>query len=178
MSIDFGRQAGGQTLIEIILRQLLQLVGCQLRVLVRDVVVLVDANDALKGRSEDQLRAHSHQVDCTYVGLQESLGEQTLHHLSEASAHHGQEDTGNEHMIAGLSHASDFAATQHRHAAWNVAHWHLVTVLLHFELLELDELGAARLQIQTTAGLVHTAIIRGTILYGNEGQRVDGLICL
>lgn len=110
--------------------------------------------------------------------LQEGLGEQTLNHLGKACAHHGQEDTRNEHMIAGLRHASDFTATQHGHAAWYVAHRHLVAVLLHFELLELDELGAARLQIQTTAGLIHTTIIRGTILHRYEGQRVHGLICL
>lgn len=117
-------------------------------------------------------------VDCTYMCLQEGLGEQTLNHLRKASAHHGQEDAGDEHMIAGLRHASHFAATQHRHAARNVSHGHLVTVLLHLELLELDKLGAACLQIQTTASLVHATIIRGTILHGYEGQRVDGLISL
>lgn len=75
--------------------------------------------------------------------LQEGLGEQTLNHLSEPTAHHGQEDARDEHMVAGLRHAGRLAATEHRHAAWNVTHGHLITVLLHLELLELDELGAA-----------------------------------
>lgn len=48
MAVDLGCQAGGQALIEIILGQLLQLSGRQLTILVRNVVVLVDADDALR----------------------------------------------------------------------------------------------------------------------------------
>jgi len=51
-------------------------------------------------------------------------------------------------------------------------------VLLHLDLLELDELGATSLQVQPAASLVYPAIIRGTIVNGREGQRVDRLIGL
>jgi len=113
----------------------------------------------------------------THMSLQERLGEKTLHHLSKAGANHGQEYARYQHMITWLSHASYFATAQYSHATRNVANGHLVTVLLHFDLLELDELGAARLQIKTTAGFVNTAIIGGAILHRYKRQRVDRLIC-
>lgn len=81
-------------------------------------------------------------------------------------------------MISRLCHACDLATAEHRHAAWNMTNGHLIAVLLHFELLELDELRATRLQIESPARLVHATVVGGTLLNWDEGERVDWLIGL
>lgn len=110
--------------------------------------------------------------------LQEGLREQTLQHLLEPTAHQRQEHARDNNVIAWLGHSGHLAPAQHRHAARNVAYGHLVAVLLHLQLLELDELGATRLQVQPAARLVHATIIRGTVVDGRKGERVHGLIGL
>lgn len=49
-------------------------------------------------------------------------------------------------------------------------------MFLDLDLLELDKLGATRLQVQSTACLVHSTIVRWTISDRHKGQSVDGLI--
>lgn len=103
------------------------------------------------------------------MSLEECLREQTLNHLSETCAHQWQEHSRDHNVIPRLGHSSDLTPAHDGHAARNVAHGHLVAVLLHFDLLELDELGATGLQIQTTTRFVHSAIIRRAIVHGREG---------
>jgi len=114
----------------------------------------------------------------THVSLQECLRKQTLEHLGEASAHQRQKHSGHHDMISRLGHASDLSPAHNGHAARNVSDRHLVAVLLHLDFLELDELGATSLQVQPASRLVHSAIIRGTIVNRRKGQRVDRLIGL
>ena len=59
-----------------------------------------------------------------------------------------------------------------------MADGHGVTVLLHFQLLKLDKLGASRLQVQPSSGLVDPTVFGGAHQQRHEGGRGDGLVRL
>lgn len=94
----------------------------------------------------------------SYVGFDERFTEQSGDHLFEAGAHQWQEDAGDDDMITGLCLACDLTTAHDGHRTWNVTDWHLIAVLLNFQLLEFNEFRATRLQIQSTARFIDTTI--------------------
>ena len=71
-------------------------------------------------------------------------------------------------MIARLHQARVLATAQHGHGTRNVAYRHLVTVFLDLELLEFDELGSARLEVEAAAGLVGLTVLARAHDQGHE----------
>ena len=57
-----------------------------------------------------------------------------------------------------------------------MTNWYTVRMFLDFDLLELDELGASGLQMQTTSRLVYPAILTWAHHQRHERSRIDGLV--
>ena len=57
-----------------------------------------------------------------------------------------------------------------------MANWYTVRMFLNFDLLELDELGASGLQVQTTSRFVDPAILTWAHHQRHERSRIDGLV--
>lgn len=102
------------------------------------------------------------------MSFNERFAQQTGRHLAETGTHQRQKDTSDDHMITGLRLTRSLATAKYRHRAWYMAGRYLITVLLNLELLEFDEFGAARLQIQAAARFVDSAIFRWAIGHWHE----------
>ena len=57
-----------------------------------------------------------------------------------------------------------------------MTNWCTVRMFLNFDLLELDELGASGLQMQTTSRLVYPAILTWAHHQRHERSRIDSLV--
>lgn len=117
------------------------------------------------------------EMSTTYVCIDECFTQQTRNHLFVSCSHQWQKDASNNDMIAGLCLACGFTAAQNGHRPWNVANWHLIAVLLNFQLLEFDEFRSTRLKVQSAARFINATIFRWTIGNGHKCQRINRLIC-
>mmetsp|Transcript_14066 Transcript_14066/g.46492 ORF Transcript_14066/g.46492 Transcript_14066/m.46492 type:complete len:463 (-) Transcript_14066:22-1410(-) len=102
-------------------------------------------------------------------GLEEGVGDEARLELAEAGGGDGEEDARDGERVPRRALARHVPVQVDRHRARHVALRHLVGLLLDLDLLELFELGAARLEVERHAvpvGLRH------------EGGAVDELVHL
>ena len=98
------------------------------------------------------------------MSIEICVREQTTGHSFESFLLDGQEDAIDGHVISGSSGTCLLATCEDCDAAGNVTHRDTVAVLLHLQLLELDELGPPGLEGQPAPGPVDPAPVSYTHL--------------
>jgi len=87
---------------------------------------------------------HTPQDNCTHMGLQEGLGQQTAL-VGVPLLHGGQEEPSNADVVPGLGKPRRLTPTVHRHAAGDVSNRHLVTL----QIIKRDNAYCQRIHIKT-----------------------------